>query len=384
MHFLRRPWPKKLPTSISNRQMKTIPVRLPERSYRIIVGHDLVEKLPFFLGRLGRFCRVAVVTERRVARYHLSRLLKGLRQLRLPCHVLYLPAGEAAKEAGTLFRIYEFLAANRMERSDPLVAFGGGTVGDAAGFAASTYLRGIPLIQVGTTLLAQVDSSIGGKTGINLTEGKNLVGAFYQPKLVLSDVSLLRTLPRREQRASLAEVIKYGVIRDRALFEYVEAHLDAVLEGDQKSLETIVFRSARIKAQIVERDERETRGERMILNYGHTFGHAFEAAAHYRFRHGEAVALGMACAARLACGRGIFSVEDERRQNRLLERAGLPVRIKGSAMRSERVLHPMGFDKKKKGGRLRFVLPRAIGRVQVVEDVTEREVKRTLDALGGN
>ncbi len=364
--------------------MRTLVVRLPERAYRICIGRRLVERLPLFLKRLGLSGKLVVVTERRAASHHLFRLVKALHRGKIRPKIFYLPGGEEAKSMRELNRILSFLVRNRFERQDPLLAFGGGAVGDAAGFAASTYLRGVPLIQVGTTLLAQVDSSIGGKTAVNLPEGKNLVGTFYQPRLVVSDVTLLKSLPRRDLVASLAEVVKYGMIRNAPLFRYLETHLKAILKGELECLEEMVVRSARIKAEIVERDERETRGERMILNYGHTWGHAFEAAYGFRgIRHGEAVALGMACAARLAVKRGLLRPEEESRQNRLLERTGLATRLDKFGFKVERVIRPMLLDKKKKGGALCFILPTQIGRVKVVGGVSLSEVRQTLRELGG-
>ncbi len=359
--------------------MRTIQVKLKENPYKIVVGAGILERVPAFLAKLGLNRKVLVVTDRNVARYHLKRLTSALNRKRIPYQVFQLPTGERAKSAAEISKLYSFLLKNRFERRDPVIALGGGAVGDAAGFAASTYLRGVPLIQIGTTLLAQVDSSIGGKTGMNLPEGKNLVGTFYQPKLVVSDVTTLKTLPRRELVASLGEVIKYGVIRDAGLFRYLEKRIDSVLAGNVRSLEEIVTRSARIKAQVVERDEKETKGERMILNYGHTFAHAFEASQNFRgMRHGEAVALGMVCAARLARERKLFRAEDEARQNRLIEKAGLPTRLKRLHFRTDRLLYHMFLDKKKAGGRLRFVLPEAIGRVRVVDNVPLARVKKVL------
>lgn len=363
--------------------MRIIPVRSPQLSYPVVVGSETLERLPLFLERLRLSGKILVVTDRRVAGLHLSRLEKVLQKGKAAHKVFYLPAGERAKRPEELFRLYRFLLKNRCERRDLLMAFGGGAVGDVAGFAAATYLRGIGLIQVGTTLLAQVDSSIGGKTGINLPEGKNLVGSFYPPRLVVSDVTVLKTLPRPELVASLAEVIKYGVIRDPELFQYLEKRLDLLLARDLKSLEQVVFRSARIKAGVVERDEKETRGERMILNYGHTFGHAFEAASNFRLRHGEAVALGMVSAARLAGRMGIFRPEEEERQNRLIAKAGLPTALRGDRFSAGRVIKYLMTDKKKSGGRLRFVLPETIGRVKVSDQVSLALVRSVLAELGG-
>ena len=364
--------------------MRSIFVRLAQNSYQILVGTGILERAPSLLEKLRLGKRVVVVTEKRVARHHLSRLTRALKKKGVEYQIFYLAQGERAKQAEEIFRLYRFLLKNHFERRDAVIAFGGGAVGDAAGFTASTYLRGVPLIQIGTTLLAQVDSSIGGKTGINLPEGKNLVGTFYQPRLVISDVTLLKTLPRRELVASLGEVVKYGVIRNAQLFRYLEKRIKSVLAGNLKSLEEVVFRSARIKAGVVERDERETRGERMILNYGHTFAHAFEASRKFRgIRHGEAVALGMICAARLARRRKLFLAADEIRQNRLLKNAGLPTRLARFRFNRERVLRHMLLDKKKSGGKLRFVLPEAIGRVKIVDEVTLPEIKKVLVELDG-
>jgi 3-dehydroquinate synthase len=361
--------------------MRTIQVRLKENPYRIIVGTGILERVPSFLAKLGLAGRkVLIATERKAARHHLTRLTGALRRKGIRFQVYYFPRGERAKRPEEILRLHRFLLKQRFERKDPILALGGGAVGDAAGFAASTYLRGVPVIQIGTTLLAQVDSSIGGKTGINLAEGKNLVGTFYQPKLVVSDVTTLRTLPRRELVASLGEVIKYGVIRDAGLFRYLEGRIGLILAGDPKSLEEIVYRAAKIKAGVVAGDEKETKGERMILNYGHTFAHAFEASRNYRgLRHGEAVALGMICAARLARRRKLFSAKDELRQRQLIEKAGLPARLKPYGFSPERVLRPLLLDKKKSGGRVRFILPEAIGRVRVVDKIPLPQVKKVLE-----
>jgi len=276
------------------------------------------------------------------------------------------------------------MAGEGLERTSTVLALGGGVVGDVAGFAASTYMRGIHLVQVPTTLLAQVDSAIGGKTGIDLPSSKNMVGTFYQPRLVISDITALERLDRfraREVRNGFAEVIKYGVIQDPVLFRMLEEKEDRV--SSAQFLETIVWRAARVKAAIVEEDERETRGKRVILNYGHTFAHAFEAASNYRLPHGEAVALGMVCAARLAARRGIFPRGEEARQRRLIQRAGLPVRLGRFRLSTGRILRHMAQDKKVREGRPRFVLPLRVGRVRVFEDVSISEIKRVLSEIGG-
>jgi 3-dehydroquinate synthase len=256
------------------------------------------------------------------------------------------------------------------------VALGGGVIGDLAGFVASTYLRGVNVVQVPTTLVAQVDASIGGKTGINHPKGKNLIGTFYQPKLVFIDVATLRTLPKRELIGGMAEVVKYGVIADPELFAYLEQHIPELLKYDVEALEQIVLRSARIKADVVSKDEREA-GLRRILNYGHTLGHAIETATGYgRLHHGEAIAIGMEFAARLASRLGLCNQSLVDRQHRLLEQFGLPTRLP-PRIDPKRVLAAMALDKKVQGGQLHFVLPERLGGVRVMP-VEQGLVKETL------
>lgn len=288
------------------------------------------------------------------------------------------------------------MAAQGLERSSTVLALGGGVVGDVAGFAASTYMRGISVVEVPTTLLAQVDAAIGGKTAIDLPVAKNMVGTFYQPRLVVADVATLRVLTKfrvQELRNGLAEVIKYGMIQDAVLFELLEKRsrrLARILEkgsldeSDLSFFETVVWRSARVKACVVEEDERETKGKRMILNYGHTFGHAFEAASNYRLPHGEAVALGMVAAAHLARKKGMLGVTEERRQHDLLYALGFTTHLGGLHLTLDGIKRAMLLDKKRKEGRLRFVLPERIGRVRVVDNVSMAEVNKTLKDLGGS
>lgn len=379
--------------------MKKIKVRLGERSYSIVIGRNLLPSLGKLLKPLTLGRKVLIVSNRRVAGLFLAAVRNSLSRTGFKVAEPYLlPHGDERDKSGkVLFRLWSHMAREGLERGSTVVALGGGVVGDVAGFAAATYMRGINLVQVPTTLLAQVDSAIGGKTGIDLSFAKNMVGAFCQPRLVVSDV---RTLERiglmkgglRELRNSLAEVIKYGMIQDAGLFELLEKQIVAfLLSASRKKLgprelsflETVVFRSTAVKARVVERDERETKGLRMILNYGHTFGHAFEAASNYRMRHGESVALGMVCAARLAVRRGRLRPLEEKRQNRLIARAGLPRHWKGR-LNLPRVIQCMLFDKKKRDGRFRFVLPERIGRVRVVKDVTPGEVRRVLRDWRGN
>jgi 3-dehydroquinate synthase len=287
-----------------------------------------------------------------------------------------VPDGERAKSLRWLSYIYDRLIQLQCERGVTVIALGGGVVGDLAGFAASTYLRGVRVVQIPTTLVAQVDASVGGKTAVNHPKGKNLIGTFYQPALVLADISMLRTLQMRDLIGGLAEVVKYGVIADERLFRYVEAHAAELLARDLTALERVVVASVRIKAGVVGKDEREA-GLRRILNYGHTLGHAIETVTGYRrVHHGEAVAIGMEFAARLAVRVGLCDQGLADRQGRLLRRIGLPTQLpRGHS--GGRLLAAMAHDKKVSGGRLHFVLPERLGRVRI-QPVDARLVMRTL------
>jgi 3-dehydroquinate synthase len=291
-----------------------------------------------------------------------------------------LPDGEQYKNAETLNRIYDALLSNRCERSTPLIALGGGVIGDITGFAAATYLRGVPFIQIPTTLLAQVDSSVGGKTGINHPLGKNMIGAFYQPQVVLADVATLDTLPDRELRAGIAEVIKYGLIRDLPFLEWLEQNMEKLLARDAQALQYAIARSCRNKAEVVAADERES-GERALLNLGHTFGHAIETGMGYGvWLHGEAVAAGTLMAVDLSCRLGWISASDVARIRSLFQRAGLPA--DAPALGAEKYLQLMGLDKKVVGGKMRFVLLKAIGRA-VVSEAPPELLRQTVDAAHG-
>ncbi len=364
--------------------MTKIQVKTSKGRTQVLIGKGLLARAGSLMKAAGITGRVLVVTQKRVEGLHLKPLLKSLRRARYKVTTHLVPDGEQAKSGEELFRLYHGLVDHDFERGDVVLALGGGVVGDVAGFAAATYLRGVSFVNAGTTLLAQVDSSVGGKTGINLGAGKNLVGSFHPAQLVISDVGTLVTLGERELHASLAEVVKYGIIRDAHLFGYLEKFADRILQKDTTCLTQIVARSAAIKADVVSRDEFETKGERMILNYGHTFAHAFEKALGFRkWMHGEAVAAGMACAARLARTLKIFSGEEERRQNDLLERFHLPISLHAMDLETEEVLSAMMRDKKKRSGKLRFVLPRAVGKVVVRDDVPLRLVSKVIKELGG-
>jgi 3-dehydroquinate synthase len=363
--------------------MQTIPVKSMRGDYSIFVGVHLLEKSGTLLQSLGFTGKVCLVSQKKIARLHASKVLRSLRSKKFEVHQYFLPDRERAKSEKELFRLIQFLVKAGFERRDTVFALGGGVVGDLAGFAASSYFRGVPFVNAGTTLLAQVDSSIGGKTGINLKEGKNLVGAFYPAKIVISDSQTLRTLPDRELRASLAEVVKYGVIRDAKLFHLLETSSEAILGKDPKLLERIVAASSRIKAGVVSRDEQELKGERMILNFGHTFGHGFEQALQYKkLLHGEAVSIGMICAANAAEELGIFSRQDNLKLQRLLEAFELPVSIAPFKLSWKIIYAAMTRDKKKKGGRLRFILPTRIGKVIVRDDFSQDLIQKILKKAG--
>ena len=343
--------------------MRIVKVPLGDRSYSIFIGEGLLPRLGAECRRLQLGARCAVVTDETVAPLHAQPVLESLTAAGFePCSIR-VPAGETSKNLRMVERCYDELAGHRLERKSFIVALGGGVVGDLAGFVAATYLRGLPFVQVPTTLLSQVDSSVGGKTGVNLKAGKNLVGAFYQPKLVLCDLGTLRTLPEREFRAGLAEVIKYGVIYDAAFFRRLEREMPKLLQLDPKLLAAVVARCCEIKAEVVGQDETES-GLRAILNFGHTVGHAIENTAGYgKYLHGEAVALGMIAAAVLSAAMQGLPDGDAVRLAELLAAAGLPTEIKFTAGQLARMFEAMKLDKKVSAGEIKFVLAERIGKV---------------------
>jgi 3-dehydroquinate synthase len=357
--------------------MRKLTVNLAERSYEILVGSGLLEN-EALLARVLTQGRVAVVTNTTVAPLYLDQVKRMLRALDREIVTVVLPDGEHYKNWQTLNLIFDGLLGASCERETTLLALGGGVVGDMAGFAAACYQRGMPFVQLPTTLLSQVDSSVGGKTAINHPLGKNMIGAFYQPKLVLADIATLATLPERELSAGMAEVIKYGVIRDAEFFAWLESHVEGLMARDAALLEEAVLRSCRHKAEIVANDEREA-GERALLNLGHTFGHAIEAGMGYgAWLHGEAVAVGMLMAAELSRLQGAMKQEEVVRLEALLERAGLPIR--GPELAVARYVELMQHDKKVSKGKLHFVLPKAIGAATVTGDVLPQLVEQAIVA----
>lgn len=357
--------------------MRKLTVALGERSYPILIGGGVLDSAETIAAAV-KTPRVAIVTNDVVAPLYLDQLIATLARVGIACDSVVLPDGEAHKDWQTLNTIFDALLAGHFDRSTTLIALGGGVVGDMAGFAAATYQRGIPFIQIPTTLLSQVDSSVGGKTAINHPLGKNMIGAFHQPRLVLADTEVLNTLPDRELKAGLAEVIKYGLIRDPAFFDWLEINIDKLLGRDPLALAEAIERSCANKSQIVSEDETE-RGVRALLNLGHTFGHAIEAGMGFGvWLHGEAVAAGMVMAASLSQRQGWLSTQQYERAVTLISRAGLPVL--GPRLGSARYLELMAHDKKVEAGRLRLVLLRDIGDAEIFSDVPVADIAAAIDA----
>ena len=359
----------------------TVHVALEERAYAIRVGEGLIARAGAEIAPLLSRPRVAVITDETVAALHLAALREGLAAEGIEAPALALPPGEATKGWTQLERAVGWLLDERVERRDVVVALGGGVIGDLAGFAAAILRRGVRLVQVPTTLLAQVDSSVGGKTGINTAHGKNLVGAFHQPSLVLADVGVLATLSRRDWLAGYGEVVKYGLLGDAAFFEWLEVHGPALASGDAARGAAAIRRCCEAKAAIVVADEREA-GERMLLNLGHTFAHALEAATGYsqRLLHGEAVAIGCALAFDLSARLDLCAQEAPSRVRAHLQAMGMrrDLAALGDLPAPEALMALMAQDKKVEGGRLRFVLARGIGEAFVADDVPAHAVLSVL------
>ncbi|HWV15905.1 MAG TPA: 3-dehydroquinate synthase [Cellvibrio sp.] len=356
--------------------MQTLHVALGERSYPIFIGADLLGQFELFQPYIrGR--QICIISNETVAPLYIERLKKILAAFHVDSVIL--PDGEAHKNLNTLNEIFTGLLSARHNRTTTLIALGGGVVGDMTGFAAACYQRGVDFIQIPTTLLSMVDSSVGGKTGVNHPQGKNMIGAFYQPRAVIADISLLKTLPTRELSAGLAEVIKYGLICDYEFFVWLEQNIELLMAGDEQALTYAVQRSCQNKAEVVAQDEHEG-GVRAILNFGHTFGHAIETAQGYgNWLHGEAVAAGMAMAADLSLRRGAISAQDLARIVNLLVKAKLPVKAPAD-MQPETFVQLMGVDKKVLDGRLRLVLLEAMGKAIVTSDIDSDLLRQTFSA----
>ena len=365
----------------------TVGVALGDRAYDIVIGRDVLPSLGTRIAALRPGARTAIVTDRAVAAHWLAKVEAALAEAGIASSRIVVGEGEASKSYAVLQEVCEALIAAKIERNDLVIALGGGVVGDLAGFAASIVRRGVDFVQVPTSLLAQVDSSVGGKTGINSPQGKNLVGAFHQPVLVVADTAVLDTLPQRQFRAGYAEVAKYGVLGDAGFFAWLEANYAEIFSGGA-AREHAIATSCRAKAAIVARDERET-GDRALLNLGHTFGHALEAATGFpdRLFHGEAVAIGMALAADFSAQLGMIAVSDADRVRRHLASVGLPTHLQDIAgfqqeglADADALMALMAQDKKVKRGRLTFILLEAIGRAVIANDVDPTTVR---DFLAG-
>lgn len=360
--------------------MISLPVSLGNRSYSIEIGSGLIASglAAQRIAELAKGAHVAIVTHPSLKPLYAESLAESLSQLGCKVTFCEIEEGEQHKNLSTVERLYHQFLEAKLDRHGVVVALGGGVIGDTAGFAAATYLRGVPLVQVPTTLLAQVDSSIGGKTGVNLPQGKNLVGAFYQPALVLIDTATLQTLPQRELRAGLAEVIKYGIIYDASFFEVIAQNIPLLLQCNQQLLAQAIERSCCIKAEVVSLDETE-QGLRAILNFGHTIGHALEAVTDYgRYLHGEAIAIGMVSAALVGEELGITPSEVTLQIGDVLQKTGLPTRFPSEVPLSQ-VLQAVHRDKKVVSGRARFILARAIGQVEICPNVSDKVILLALE-----
>ena len=370
---------------MSNAEPSSIRVELADRAYDILIGENLLSNASTYLAPLLARPRIVIITDKNVSSLHLAPLRASLDGAGIQNDVIVVPSGEATKNFAQLQSVLNSLLDLRVERKDTILALGGGVVGDLAGFAAAILHRGVNFIQVPTTLLAQVDSSVGGKTAINAAQGKNLIGAFYQPLMVLSDVATLDTLPTRELRAGYGEVVKYGLIDDFPFFEWLEEHGSEVLSGNRTALCHAIAASCRSKAAIVTRDEREG-GDRALLNLGHTFAHALEAESGYdgRLLHGEAVAIGLHMAFALSSELGLCPRQETDRLQRHLISTGLPTtvdQIELKTLTPEVIMQHMRQDKKVTDGRLTFILARGIGRAFIKNNVTEDAVTRMLKTI---
>jgi len=360
------------------KSLRIVNVPIPERTYPIIIGSGARLQLRQSIEKFGAAVQIVVIADEHVAELHLSTLLESLPT---PAVVVLVPPGEQSKSLSSVERLYGELADARISRGDLILAFGGGVIGDLAGFVAATWMRGANFLQLPTTLLAAIDASCGGKTGVNHAAGKNLIGAFHQPAAVIADTDFLVTLSERDYRAGLAESVKHAAIRDAAFLAWHEEHSDRLAARDEEIIAELIARNCEIKAEIVSVDERES-GIRMILNHGHTMGHAFEHLLEYELRHGECVALGMIVENELALARELLNAAEAERVARLLARLGLPVKLP-RGLGVDRVVEVVRMDKKARDGKVNFVLLRAPGSPLRVDDVSAGEIATALRVVGG-
>lgn len=356
--------------------MRRLSIDLGERSYEILIGPGLRRRAGEFLKTVFNPSRVVIITHPSINKLYGKEVAENFSAQGWTTDIIEVPEGESSKSLSQAEKLYDHLLELNCDRKSVLVALGGGVIGDLVGFIAATYQRGIPFVQIPTTLLSQVDSSVGGKTAVNHPKGKNMIGAFYQPRLVVADLETLATLPEKEYRAGLAEIVKYGVISDAKLFEYLEMHHEKILNLDHDCLTHIIETSCAIKAEVVEKDERESH-YRMILNFGHTLGHAIESLTGYsRFVHGEAVAIGMVRAAELSHSMGKCPDEVPKRLQDLLIKLGLPVEM--PELDSSAVIESLYHDKKTMDRKIKFILVKEIGVIEIVDQVSEDEIAKIL------
>jgi len=354
--------------------MHNLAVKLGKRSYSIKIGNGILAKTGAYLSLLGIGKNSVIITNPKIKRLYVNILKKSLIKEDITAHILTVPDSESSKSYKILSDLINSVAKLDKGERPFIMAFGGGVIGDLAGFVAAVYRRGVPLIQIPTTLVAQVDSSIGGKVAIDLPIAKNLVGAFHQPKIVISDISLLKTLPEREVMCGLSEIIKYSIISSRRFFDFISRNITSLKKLQNKTLKYAIRRCCLIKSKIVSMDEKDTKGVRAILNYGHTIGHAIEAASRYRgaYNHGEAIAIGMVAAANIANKMGMLKSKDLMDIKNVINKAGLPIHVQG--LKSSKILEAISHDKKFIHGINRFILPARIGKVWVVENIPQRFV----------
>ena len=358
--------------------MQKIDVKLGQNSYSIIIGAGILSQTGVKLKELDLKGKAVIITNPAVNKLYGTAVKQSLIDAGFKTTVLEVPDGEKYKTLESAGKLYRQLAESGAERTTPILALGGGVIGDLAGFTAATYLRGVPLVQLPTTLLAQCDSSIGGKTAVNNKQLKNEIGAFYQPKMTISDVLTLKSLPKDEFTNGLAEVIKHAVIKDERFFVYLEKNLDRIKSLDDNVLEAVAAKSARIKVEFVESDEKDT-GLRNILNFGHTIGHAVESASNFQVAHGQAVSIGMMAAANLAVKLELMDAGNVTRLKNLLNKAGLMTKL--PQVDVKQVMLAMQYDKKVQDGKIRFVLPRAIGQVFITDDVSAAVIEKVLGEM---